>query len=240
MNLAVVANPVFHYKERGFLDSTVVSISTPTDGAVVRYTLDGTRPTERSPIYVSPLHLKETTEVRALAVKDSFLPSYVESVTFTRIPYRVSVTYNQPYSHLYTAGGNNGLFDGVRGALNAWGAWQGFHAVDLDAVIDLGELREVNRIAATCLQSWKSWIWLPKSVTFSVSEDGETFRSMGQLTHDVPLEKDGSFTRDFVQEIGGENIRYIKLSAENVRTCPDWHPGTGGKAWIFIDEVVIE
>ncbi len=63
---------------------------------------------------------------------------------------------------------------------------------------------------------------------------------MGQLTHDVPLEKDGSFTRDFVQEIGGENIRYIKLSAENVRTCPDWHPGTGGKAWIFIDEVVIE
>ncbi|MEE2877342.1 MAG: GH92 family glycosyl hydrolase [Candidatus Neomarinimicrobiota bacterium] len=240
MNLLVVSNPVFDYKERGFLDSMTISISTPTQGATIHYTVDGSRPSDRSPVYDTPLHLNRTTEVRALAIKEDFSPSYVESVTFTRIPYRISVTYNHPYSHLYTAGGNNGLFDGVRGALNAWGSWQGFHAVDLDAVIDLGEVRKVNRITATCLQSWASWIWLPKSVTFSVSQDGRTFKSLGRQTHDVSLEKDGSFTKDFVQETSGEAIRYIKLFAENVRTCPDWHPGATGKAWIFIDEVVIE
>jgi len=240
MNMTVVANPVFEYKERGFLDSLTVSISSPTEGATVHYTVDGSDPSKQSPIYRMPLHLKSTTEVRAVAMKNDMLPSYVEGVIFTRIPYRVSVSYKQPYSHLYTAGGNNGLFDGVRGALNAWGSWQGFHSVDLDAVIDLGELREVNRITATCLQSWPSWIWLPKSVTFSVSEDGQTFRSLGRVTHEIPLEKDGSFTRNFSQETGGETVRYIKLFAENVQTCPSWHPGAGGKAWIFIDEVVIE
>jgi hypothetical protein len=59
-------------------------------------------------------------------------------------------------------------------------------------------------------------------------------------THNVPLERDDSFTKDFIQSIEHNNIRYIKIYAENIKTCPDWHPGAGGKAWIFIDEVVIE
>ena len=168
------------------------------------------------------------------------MPSYIENVTFTQIPYKVSVAYKQQYSPLYTAGGNNGLFDGVRGALNAWGSWQGFHAVDFDIVIDLGKLRNVNQIRTTFLQSYPSWIWLPKSVVFSVSTDGSNFTSLERQNHNVSVKRDGSFTKDFIQSIGGKDIRYVKIYAENVKTCPDWHPGAGGKAWIFVDEVVIE
>ncbi len=240
MNLDIVVNPVFDYEERGFLDTMTVSISTPTPGAIIHYTIDGSKPSEASPIYKTPIILRKTTQVQALAVKPEYLPSYIENVTFTQIPYKVSVAYKQQYSPLYTAGGNNGLFDGVRGALNAWGSWQGFHEVDFDVVIDLGELRDINKIKTTFLQSNKSWIWLPKSVVFSVSIDGSNFTSLGCQTHDVPLERDDSFTKDFVQSIEHKNIRYIKIYAENVKTCPDWHPGAGGKAWIFIDEVVIE
>ena len=240
MNIDIVANPVFDYKERGFLDSMTVSISTPTSGAIIHYTIDGSKPSKTSPIYKTPILIKKTTQIQALAVKPEYLPSYVEDVTFTQIPYKVSVTYKQQYSHLYTAGGNNGLFDGVRGAINAWGSWQGFHEVDFDVVIDLGELRDINKIKTTFLQNYGSWIWLPKSVVFSVSSDGSNFTSLGRQTHDVPLERDGSFTKDFMQSIESNNIRYIKIYAENVKTCPDWHPGAGGKTWIFVDEVVIE
>ena len=240
MNIDIVANPVFDYKERGFLDSMTVSISTPTAGAIIHYTIDGSKPSKTSPIYKTPILIKKTTQIQALAIKPEYMPSYVEDVTFTQIPYKVSVTYKQQYSHLYTAGGNNGLFDGVRGAINAWGSWQGFHEVDFDVVIDLGELRNINKIKTTFLQSYGSWIWLPKSVVFSVSSDGSYFTSLKRQTHDVPLERDGSFTKDFIQSIESNNIRYIKIYAENVKTCPDWHPGAGGKAWIFVDEVVIE
>ena len=240
MNIDIVANPVFDYKERGFLDSMTVSISTPTSGAIIHYTIDGSKPSKTSPIYKTPILIKKTSQIQALAVKPEYLPSYVEDVTFTQIPYKVSVTYKQQYSHLYTAGGNNGLFDGVRGAINAWGSWQGFHEVDFDVVIDLGELRDINKIKTTFLQNYGSWIWLPKSVVFSVSSDGSNFTSLGRQTHDVPLERDGSFTKDFMQSIESNNIRYIKIYAENVKTCPDWHPGAGGKTWIFVDEVVIE
>jgi len=28
--------------------------------------------------------------------------------------------------------------------------------------------------------------------------------------------------------------------AKNIKTLPDWHPGAGEKAWIFVDEVIVE
>jgi len=240
MNIDIVSNPVFDYKERGFLDSMTVSISTPTPGAIIHYTINGSKPSKTSPIYKTPILIKKTTQIQALAIKPEYMPSYVEDVTFTQIPYKVSVTYKKQYSHLYTAGGNNGLFDGVRGAINAWGSWQGFHEVDFDVVIDLGKLRNINKIKTTFLQSYGSWIWLPKSVVFSISTDGSNFTSLERQNHNVSVKRDGSFTKDFIQSIGGKDIRYIKIYAENVKTCPDWHPGAGGKAWIFVDEVVIE
>jgi hypothetical protein len=34
--------------------------------------------------------------------------------------------------------------------------------------------------------------------------------------------------------------RFIRVKAENIKTCPDWHVGRGQKAWIFADEVVVK
>lgn len=34
--------------------------------------------------------------------------------------------------------------------------------------------------------------------------------------------------------------RYLKISAKNPRLCPSWHKGAGKKAWIFVDEVIID
>ena len=35
-------------------------------------------------------------------------------------------------------------------------------------------------------------------------------------------------------------IQYIKIKANSVSICPDWHPGSGGKAWLFADEIVVK
>ena len=53
-----------------FEDSVVVTLSAPlTEGAEIRYTLDGRAPTAGSPLYDKPLVLKATTRVRALAFR---------------------------------------------------------------------------------------------------------------------------------------------------------------------------
>ena len=36
-----------------------------------------------------------------------------------------------------------------------------------------------------------------------------------------------------------KEIRYLKLVAENYGKLPSWHPGAGGEAFIFVDEIML-
>ena len=58
---------------------------------------------------------------------------------------------------------------------NTSGLWLGFHGGDLEAVIDLGESKGIERVGARFLQSSSVGIYLPRTVVVDVSDDGETF-----------------------------------------------------------------
>lgn len=66
----------------GFYDATEVSLTTPEADATIRYTLDGSPPTEASPAYTGPLTLTANTVVRAAAFAPGRTPSAVVSQAF--------------------------------------------------------------------------------------------------------------------------------------------------------------
>lgn len=70
-----------------FSDSINVTLGTLTEGAQIHYTLDGSVPTAESPLYDNPFTLTETTEVRAIAVKEGFENSSEMQATFTKAEY---------------------------------------------------------------------------------------------------------------------------------------------------------
>jgi hexosaminidase len=49
-----------------------------------------------------------------------------------------------------------------------------------------------------------------------------------------------SGVKDIPVEVGGVAGRYVRVTAKTIGTCPAWHPGAGGKAWIFMDEIFVE
>jgi alpha-L-rhamnosidase len=58
-------------------DSGVVEMSSETPGALVRYTLDGSEPTERSFEYTKPIRITKALVVKARAFRDGLKPSIV-------------------------------------------------------------------------------------------------------------------------------------------------------------------
>jgi alpha-tubulin suppressor-like RCC1 family protein len=60
----------------------LVSMSTTTSGATVRYTLDGSTPTAASTPFVYPFLISATTTLKAKAFRAGFNPSAVASVTY--------------------------------------------------------------------------------------------------------------------------------------------------------------
>ncbi len=70
--------------DRGFYDDPIeVGISTETPGATVFYTLDGSLPSpEHGEVYRSPVPVSTTTTLRAMAWKEGWRPSNVDTQTY--------------------------------------------------------------------------------------------------------------------------------------------------------------
>ena len=154
------------------------------------------------------------------------------------------VTLHNAPSARYRGGRPNTLTDGLRapdrpGSSPDYRCWQGFEGVDLVAVIDLGEARKINSITAGFLQQQEAWIFLPSEVTFAVSNDGSTFRTVDSVRNRKPAVAPGVFRETYACSLERENARYIRVDGKNIGVCPVGHPGAGSKAWIFADEIEV-
>ncbi|MCP4573513.1 MAG: glycoside hydrolase family 92 protein [bacterium] len=185
--------------------------------------------------------IRESGELALRSVRPDGSMSPVTTGYFHRIPHDWTVEVHSEPNSQYTAGGPSALVDGLRGPRD-WrtGRWQGYQDQDFEAVVDLGEERKLGTVGAGFLQDMRSWIWMPTEIVVEVSTDGETFTESGRVTHQIPDDVDQVFRENLVLDAGGVTARYVKVRAINYGTIPEWHPGAGGEAFIFVDEVLIE
>ncbi len=91
------ADPVFLPPSGTFADTMDVVIFSPTIGATIGYTLDGTTPSESNgTVYSGPITLTQTTTIQAIAFATGFEPSDVVSQTFTRTAVAASLSLSNP------------------------------------------------------------------------------------------------------------------------------------------------
>ena len=150
------------------------------------------------------------------------------------------INYKNAFSERFIAGGKLALLDGIVASENYEdGSWQGFEGKDLEVAIDLGKTIQAKTIRSNFLSDNNNWIFLPKQVVVTISEDGKTYKSIGEWNLKSPAEIKGAVIQPVIFQVNSK-IRYIKLTAINQGTCPEWHSGTGNKCWMFVDEIVLE
>ena len=66
-----------------YTSAQTVSISTSTPGVTIRYSIDGSMPSESSPVYTGPLSISTTTTLQAIGYRANWSPSALKSGTFT-------------------------------------------------------------------------------------------------------------------------------------------------------------
>ncbi|MGE3310250.1 MAG: CotH kinase family protein [Limisphaerales bacterium] len=83
---------------RGFVEAPFdLTITSATPGAEIRYTLDGSLPTElHGSIYSGPLRIERTTVVRAAAFKRDFRPTNVDTHTYVLLDSTIAQAANPP------------------------------------------------------------------------------------------------------------------------------------------------
>ncbi|HEY9167585.1 MAG TPA: GH92 family glycosyl hydrolase [Candidatus Kryptonia bacterium] len=223
-----------------FYDSTTVTLLTSDSSAVVRYTLDGSEPGEKSNLYRDPLVIRTSRTVKAAAFTGGGKRSMTAVSTFTKSLYPPA-KYVNSFADKYPGGGLMGLTDGRVGTTNyQTGEWQGFEGTDLDVTIDLTKEKKIDELSTGFLQDTDVWIFLPEYVDYFVSSDGINFTKVSEVRNDVDSQKEGSLVKHFDAKFNGTEAKYVRVLAKNIGVCPPWHKGAGGKAWLFVDEVTIK
>jgi hypothetical protein len=81
--LAVVADTKFSHDRGFYTEPFDVAITSATEGATIRYTIDGRTPTQSyGNIYTAPVHISTTTMLRAMAFKPGWKATNVDTHTY--------------------------------------------------------------------------------------------------------------------------------------------------------------
>lgn len=238
-----VVSPIINSGSQFFKDKIQVELKSLSPGCKLYYTLDGSSPDITSKLYNAPFILDSITTIKVIAINTKGEKSHVSSGMVYKMPHSDwKLNIKSSYNSQYTAGGNEGLIDGLYGTVN-WraGSWQGYQGQDFECLIDLGKEKNIQSISSNYLQDTRAWIIFPKKVEYFISVDGINYASVGEIDNTIDAKDYEVQTKTWSINLTKNNRgKFVKIKATNFGKLPEWHAGKGGEAFIFIDEIEVK
>ena len=223
--------------------SQPITVSLVADGAgELRYTLDGSDPTEGSPRYVKPFVLTTTSEVKARLFPKRGNPSFVAARRFN-FDYIESTAFSRPPNTPYNVGADSLLFDGLEGAPDVpTQGWLGFSGGDLTVTASLSKPLDVQEVTVRFLHAPATWSFAPVSVRVSLSTDGSHFSA--PVVYELPFnpaDEAESVSRpvEVHVHVEGTGVRAVRIESQVIPRIPAWHRAKGLNPWLLMDEIEI-
>lgn len=216
----------------------VLDLST-VDEAPIYYTLDGTEPTEASPLFSEPVELTESTLIKAVAIRPSGKSAmFVDSVSFNKATSHPVTLLNAPHPR-YKAKEGVTLTDGKFGT-NGYGNgdWVGIVGNDLVAVVDLEAAEEISEVTTRTCVSTGDWVFDARGMSVEVSTDGKTYTKVASEDYpEMAMSSNSIYTHSLT--FPAVEARYVKVTVKPEMKMPAWHPGAGRPGFVFVDEIEI-
>ena len=151
---------------------------------------------------------------------------------------------NEPAPN-YSQNKETALMDGKKGIVGGyyWDNWLGFNDVDMEATIELTEPVDINMVKIGMAHKPESWVPWPKGAWVSFSKDGKKYTEWKRAEFPAFDKPDPMKSLGRVEaraKVNEKNVKFLKVKIENQGVLPKWHPNAGEKAWIMVDEIVLE
>src|SRR5690606_12458962 len=208
-------------------------LATQLDNKTIRFTTDESEPNMLSDSYNSPINIEKSTTIKA-AVFDNetqLSKTFTQQLNYHKAVGK-SITFSVEPHKAYNAGGKEALINSINGSDTRFGdkEWLGFYGDDVTITIDLGEEMEINSIETRFFNAPGQWIYSPKSIELGFDDHGIDSKS------DLPTNDNRIILLKILPDT---KTRKIYLKFNNYGIIPDGKQGAGNKAWLFIDEIIV-
>ena len=211
-------------------------------GRDIRYTTDGSEPTEASTLYESPFMVNESMIIKAVSFKNGEKSRTicdtvnVNAASFTKAEFKTAPAPG------YAFNGASTLVDGIAGGTTNYrtGRWIGFVGNDCDVVIDLGTEQSISEVGFNCCVFQCDGVVDAAGVEIYGSLDGDKYELIA--SEDYPeIKKEQEFdTPSHTVKFDRTSTRYLNVIIKSHKALPQWHAFAGAKAFVFVDEISIK
>lgn len=230
--------PLAKFESLFFDQATAIEFAFRQQGAVIRYTTDGSEPTATSAVYEKPVMVNEhATTIKAKAFASGYNASETISYRFFQKGQRYIVKSHTAPAQQYAGKGTAILHNSKSGSSNfSDGEWLGYDSDSVVLDIWLQQPTPINEIMVHALRHQGAWIFLPEKIKVYTNELN---RQQLVMETSYPVEKDaafGSFPLVIKPNIAASQLRIVLYPLNPI---PEWHQGRGTKAWLFLDELIV-
>jgi len=207
----------------------------------IKYTLDGSTPSESSEVYSKPISYSTTIDLNAQTFRKGEPIGFpLKKMFSTGFTDKCKITYTNPYNQTYSGGGDQALFNNKFANLRGDDPnWQGIPQKDFEVTIDLGEPNDLKYIGLNFFQHiGATSVMLPTEVTIAISEDGVAYKTILNQTLKTIRDRD-PVIKKIASEFTAQPVLFIKVLAKNRGQLPAWHIRKGD-AWVFVDEIMVK
>jgi len=208
------------------------------DNAPVYYTLDGSIPSESSTLYEGKFSISNDAELTAAAIRDGKTTKiFKESIKVNKATFKpVELLSTPARSYEFTGAGM--LVDGLIGSNTNYktGRWIGFQGQDLVLIIDMLQPTEISSLSINNAVVTGDWIFDASEIIIESSDDKNVFN---QVLSELIIDENTDHRADISTHsltFDPVKARYYKVTVKPT-IMPKWHPGSGNRAFIFVDEV---
>ena len=222
-------------------NSLEVELST-IDGAPIYYTLDGKTPTAKSMKYEGKFIVKQTSELKALAIRKNGMKSKIfsEKIVVSKATFKPTTLITKTDS-AYTFDGANLLVDGLFGGSSNYktGKWIGYKKNDLVAVIDMLEPTSISKAEIRNAVVTGDWIFDASEISLESSNNDSIFTAVSSQSYVDAHKEHWSDIVTHNLTFNPVTARYFRIKVKPTMV-PEWHEAKGQRGYIFVDEIKLD
>ena len=232
-----IVNPI----QTLFSSSIDVEIVEDISKPEYRYTINGDEPDSLSTLYVGPINIDKSSNLKFKAFKKGSRPSPVKEIFYRKTAARIT-DFELLSSSVPPYAAENILSDNAVGSFDFRdGSWNGFLKSDTrfgDMIAEFSIPEGVKEIGISCLTDYGAYILFPTKIELYDISTG----------NDELVYSKNVYSKTFDEENGplytyrvpvNKKLRKVRLKVISNKKLPKGHPAEGEPAWLFIDEVML-